>query len=95
VITDPPEIATAFDIQQSKSLLTHLDIETCKGAMLQVMLFKNSILDTSRALSDRVAELFKHATRLLGKPDSAKQIRLIEKTFGLERFYRKTGSDRV
>ena len=92
MITDPPEIAPAFDRDNCESLLFALDLETCKGATLHVRIFKNSILDTSTKLSDRFAELFKHATRLLGRPEYAKPIQLTEKKFGLDMFYRKTSS---
>lgn len=90
VVTDPPEIEQVFLPEECEHLLYHLDIEICKGAMLEVVLFKNSILDRSTELSDRVAELFKHFVRLLGRPDLAKTIRATEKEFGLNFMYRET-----
>jgi len=89
VVTDPPEVEAIFQPKECEHLLLHLDIEICKGAMLQVVLFGHSILDRSTELSDRVAELYKHITRLLGRPDLAKMIRATERKFGLNLMYRK------
>ncbi len=89
VVTDPPEVETMFQFEECKHLLIHVDMETCKGAMLQVVLFRNAILDTSMELSDRVAELYKHIVRLLGRPDLAQMIRATEREFGLNLMYRR------
>jgi hypothetical protein len=89
VVTDPPEVETIFQPEECEHLLLHMDMEICKGAMLQVVLFGHSILDRSMELSDRVAELYKHIVRLLGRPDLAKMIRATEREFGLNLMYRK------
>lgn len=90
VVTDPPEVEPMFQPEECEHLLFHMDVEICKGAMLQVILFRNTILDRSMNLSDRVAELYKHAMRLLGRPDLAKKIKEIEREFGLDLMYRKS-----
>jgi hypothetical protein len=89
VLTDPPEINPMFQPEECEHILYHIDIEICKGAGLQIMLFKNRILDQSMQLSDRYAELHKHIVRILGRPDLAKQTRKIEREYGLDQFYRK------
>lgn len=89
VVTDPPTVDPAFNIDECSHLLLHLDVEICKGAWLQLILFKNEILDRSMELSDRFAELFKHFMRLLDRPDLADRIRKIEKEFGLDKTYWK------
>lgn len=89
-LTDPPEIKPMFQPDECWHISYHIDIEICKGAGLQIMLFKNRILDQSMELSDRYAELHKHITRLLGRPDLAKQTKTIERNYGLDKFYRKS-----
>lgn len=89
MVTDPPAVDIVFDFDECSHLLLHLDVEICKGAWLQLILFRNDILDRSIELSDRFTELFKHFTRLLGRPDLAKRIRKIEEEFGLDAAYRK------
>jgi hypothetical protein len=69
--------------------LYHIDIEICKGAGLQIILFRNRILDQSMQLSDRYAELHKHIVRILRRPDLARQTRKIEREYGLGQFYSK------
>lgn len=87
VVTDPPEIEPIFQPEECSHLLLHMDIEIGKGAMLQIALFRNEILDRSMDLSDRVAELYKHIMRLHGRPDLARKIRAIEREYGLDKMY--------
>jgi len=89
VLTDPPEIKPLFQPDECSHVSYHIDIEICKGAGLQIMLFRNRILDQSMELSDRYAELHKHITRLFGRPDLAKQTKMIEREYHLDKFYRK------